>query len=483
MSFHSLLLWPENPGLSIVVLVVVAMGFMYAARRPVHELLRALGHMIGGPLRIAARSLAQAAADIHHRNKAVLLAHGRQELGSRVEREFERLAAIVTRDLQGYPTLQRKLLDEITKIEEDYKKCGEVPPPSPDWTDAVAAIANVKSTGNELVLRVLEEIKRSVSAIHDKALGEYRKSYETRHKILEGFMPFWRSVDKNLTQVEKNLASLQSSVSTVDSHMAKYEAINAATDKAQHALTVSAFTQFFISLVVMMVAAGGAFINFKLIAMPMSEMVGAGDYITNSLRTSEVAALVIIFVEASMGLFLLEAMRVTHLFPRIASLNEVLRKRMLWIALSLLVTLAGVEAALALMRDMLIADKQALLQSLATVQAGGPAEGWVGRIPTAGQMLLGFILPFALAFIAIPLESLIHSARTVGGVVLIALVRALAVLLRVASQVVRQGSRVLVRLYDVAIVVPLLAERFARQARRPARSRGAHDFDAERTHA
>jgi hypothetical protein len=483
MSFHSLLLWPENPGLSIVVLVVVAMGFMYAARRPVHELLRALGHMIGGPLRIAARSLAQAAADIHHRNKAVLLAHGRQELGSRVEREFERLAAIVTRDLQGYPTLQRKLLDEITKIEEDYKKCGEVPPPSPDWTDAVAAIANVKSTGNELVLRVLEEIKRSVSAIHDKALGEYRKSYETRHKILEGFMPFWRSVDKNLTQVEKNLASLQSSVSTVDSHMAKYEAINAATDKAQHALTVSAFTQFFISLVVMMVAAGGAFINFKLIAMPMSEMVGAGDYITNSLRTSEVAALVIIFVEASMGLFLLEAMRVTHLFPRIASLNEVLRKRMLWIALSLLVTLAGVEAALALMRDMLIADKQALLQSLATVQAGGPAEGWVGRIPTAGQMLLGFILPFALAFIAIPLESLIHSARTVGGVVLIALVRALAVLLRVASQVVRQGSRVLVRLYDVAIVVPLLAERFARQARRPARGRGAHDFDAERTHA
>ena len=482
MSFQSLLLWPENPGLSILVFVVVAMGFMYAARRPVHELLRALGHMIGGPLRIAARSLAQAAADIHQRNKAVLLAHGRQEVGSRVEREFERLAAIVTRDLQGYPTLQRKLLDEITKIEEDYKKCGEVPPPPPDWTDAVAAIANVKSTGNELVMRVLEEIKRSVTAIHDKAIGEYRKSYETRHKILEGFMPFWRSVDKNLTQVEKNLASLQSSVSTVDAHMAKYEAINAATDKAQHALMVSAFTQFFISLVVMNVAAGGAFINFKLIALPMSEMVGAGDYITNSLRTSEVAALVIIFVEASMGLFLLEAMRVTHLFPRIASLNEVLRKRMLWIALTLLVILAGVEAALALMRDMLITDKQALLQSLATVQAGA-TEGWVGRIPTAGQMLLGFILPFALAFIAIPLESLIHSTRTVGGAGLIALVRALAILLRVMSQAVRQACRVLIRLYDVAIVVPLLAERFTRQAQRSGRKGRAADFDAERTHA
>jgi hypothetical protein len=484
MSFQSWMLWPDNVAVSVLLLALLAMAFMYAARRPTHELLRSLGHMIGGPLRVASRWLSAAAIEINNRNKAVLLAHGRTEVGQRLEREFERLGAIVTRDLQGYPTLQRKLLDEITKIEEDYKKCGEVPPSPPDWTEAVAAIANVKSTGNELVLRVLEEIKRSVTAIHDKAIGEYRKAYETRHKILEGFMPFWRSVDKNLAQVEKNLAGLQSSVKGVDAHMAKYEQINAGTDKAQHALTVSAFTQFAIALVVMTIAAGGAFINFKLIALPMSEMVGAGDYITSSLRTSEVAALVIIFVEASMGLFLLEAMRVTHLFPRIASLNEVLRRRMLWIAFTLLVTLAGVEAALALMRDMLIADKQALLQTLSAVQPVA-TDGWVGRIPTAGQMLLGFILPFALAFIAIPLESLIHSARTVGGVLLTALVRTLALVLRVTGQAVRQASRVLIRLYDVAIVVPLLVERIVKGSRRSGRRRGAEiDIDdAERTHA
>jgi hypothetical protein len=215
----------------------------------------------------------------------------------------------------------------------------------------------------------------------------------------------------------------------------------------------------------------------------MSEMVGAGDYITSSLRTSEVAALVIIFVEASMGLFLLEALRVTHLFPGIANLNDKLRHRMLWIALGLLVTLAGVEAALALMRDMLIADKQALLQSLATVQAAA-TEGWVGRIPTAGQMLLGFILPFALAFIAIPLESFIHSSRTVGGVLLMALVRTLALVLRLGGNAMRQVSRVLVRLYDVAIVVPLLIERLVRTKAR-GRPHAAHDadIDLERTRA
>jgi hypothetical protein len=468
------MLFPDNAALSALVLALIAMVFLYAGRRPMHELIRAVGALLGGPLRIGARWLLTTAQEMKQRNKAVLLAHGRQEVSQRIEREFERLAVLVNRDLQGYPTLQRKLLDEITRIEEDYKKCGEVPPPPPDWVEAVTAMANVKTGGNELVQRILDEIKRSVTSIHDRAIGEYRRSYESRHKILESFMPFWRSVDKTLTEVDKKLAGLQNSAAAIDGQMEKFEQINAKTDKAEQVLTVSAFTQFAIAFLVMAVAAGGAFINFKLIALPMSEMVGAGDYLTSTLRTSEVAALVIILVEASMGVFLLEALRITHLFPRIHSLNDHMRRRMMWIALVLLVTLAGVEAALALMRDMLIADKQALVQSLATVQQAAVTDGWVGRIPTAGQMLLGFILPFALAFIAIPLESLIHSTRTVGGVVLVALVASLGFVLRVLANVARRMARVLITLYDVVIVLPLVVEHFVKLktgVRRPAASK------------
>jgi hypothetical protein len=100
-------------------------------------------------------------------------------------------------------------------------------------------------------------------------------------------------------------------------------------------------------------------------------------------------------------------------------------------------------------------------------------------------MLLGFILPFALAFIAIPLESLIHSARTVGGVVLTAAVRSAAFLLRLAGNIARQLSRVLIRLYDVAIVLPLLVEQVVKAARRRAPAKAANDvtIDVERTHA
>ena len=465
MSNQVWMIVPDNAMASALILFVIAMPFLYAARKLVHDLFHTVGHTISGPLRLGARWLVAAARDMKERNKTVLLTHGREEVGQLIEREFERIGAMVTRDLEGYPALQRKLLEEITRVEEDYKKCGEVPPPPPEWVEAVSAIAKIKSDGNEMVQRILDEIKRSVESIHAKALAEYRRAYESRHKILNGFMPFWRSLDKTFGQVDKKLTGLQDTSAKIDAQMDKYEQINKKTDKAEHALTVSAFTQFAIATVVLLVAAGGALINFKLIALPMSEMVAAGEYLTESLRTSEVAALVIIFVEATMGLFLMESLRITHLFPRIANLSEQMRRRMLWISLTLLVTLAGIEAALALMRDMIVAERMANLQQLRGAQQAVPTDTLLARIPTAGQMVLGFILPFALAFVAIPLESFVYSARTVGGVAFVGLVRLAALVLRILGNFVRNLCKVLVTLYDVTIVIPLLIERMVKTMR------------------
>jgi hypothetical protein len=466
MSNQFWMIWPGNAVASALILFAIAMPFLYAARRLVHELLHSVGRMAGGPLRLGARWLFATARDMKERNKVVLLAHGREEVGQHIEREFERIGALVTRDLEGYPALQRKLLEEITRVEEDYKKCGEVPPPPPDWVEAVGAIAKVKSDGgNEMVQRILEEIKRSVHAIHDKALSEYRRAYESRHKILNGFMPFWRSLDKTFGQVDKKLTGLQDTSSKIDAQMEKYEQINKKTDKAEHALTVSAFTQFAISTLVLLIAVGGALVNFKLIALPFSEMVGAGDYLTSTLRMSDVAALVIIFLEATMGLFVMETLRITHLFPLIANMNDRMRRRMLWTAVVFLFIFAGIEAALALMRDMLAADKQALVQSLATVQRAAPADPLLRMIPTTAQMLLGFFLPFALAFVAVPLESFVYSLRTVGGAFLVMLIRATAFVLRVLGNLIRQLCRVVIAVYDVTIVLPLLVERLVKAAR------------------
>ena len=71
------------------------------------------------------------------RNREVLLAAGREAAERMIEREFDRVEATVQKDLAGYPALQRKLSEEITRIDEDYERSAEVPPEPPGWTKAV----------------------------------------------------------------------------------------------------------------------------------------------------------------------------------------------------------------------------------------------------------------------------------------------------------------------------------------------------------
>jgi hypothetical protein len=459
-NWQSWLFWPDKPALSVLVLVLLLLPFMYASRHPMHNLILAVARAAANGLRLASRWLRAGAAELRHRNKAMLLAHAEEEVATRLAREFERTGDSVRRDLQDFPAVSRKLKDAVTQIEEDFRGCGEVPPPPPEWVGAVESVAQMKSAGSEMLQGILEEIHRTVQKMHDKMVTEFRRAYENRHKLLRGMLPHWRAAEKLAGEADAKILTLERNAAAIDAQMALYREIAERTDRAERSLTQSAFVRFFVAGLVMLVALGGAFINYKLIALPMSEMVGAADYVTASLRTSEVAALVLIFVEASMGLFLLEALGITHLFPRIAGMEPRLRRRMIWISLTLLVVLATIESSLALMRDLLIADKQALIRDLASTSAQGapPNDRWLTVIPTAGQMILGFVLPFALAFVAIPLEAFVNSGRTVIGAFLVLALRCLALLARVLATVCRQAGRALVMLYDVPISPLVMAE-------------------------
>ena len=459
VSGSAWMIWPENPALSAIVLFLIAVPLLYAARRPMQGLFRSITRAFSNPLRLGARWLSSSAVALRQRNRLVLLAHGREEAMKSIEREFERVTAVVKRDLHGYPALQRKVMDEITRIEEDYQKCGEVPPPPPEWTKAVGAIAKIKPSGDGLVERILSDINQSIDEIYDKVVAEYRRSYAERHKILKGFQPFWRSLQQTLNKVDKNITGLQNSAAKIDAQVEKVQHINANLDKAEHALGASASIQFAISGLVMLIAIGGAFVNYKLIALPMSAMVGGGDYITDNLQASELAALVIILFETLMGLFLMESLRFTHLFP-LSNVNEKMRRTMMWVSLTILLVLAGFEVALAVMRDQLVFLDMALKQSLGNAAAVVPMDAtWITKIPTAGQMVLGFTLPFALAFVAIPLEYFIQSSRSVFGTGLVLGFRALALLLRILGLLVKQTGNALCMLYDALIFAPLLIER------------------------
>jgi hypothetical protein len=453
-----LTIWPGSPVLSVIVEFMVAVILLYLARGPAHKAIHSLSTIIHGGLRLMARSVLLAEKKVVERNKEVLLATGAKATERLIEREFHRVDAVVKRDLSGYPALQHKLAEQITRIDEDYRESTELPVPPPDWVKAVDTLAKLPSKGDSWIANILGEIHKTAQVQYKKAMQEYRKAVSVRHSLLQKMMPHWRGLSQTLDQVDKTIIGLHERSKVIDSQMAEYEQIRKQSDKAVRMLTSSAMTQFFISALVLLIAIGGAVINFNLIALPMSEMVGGGSYIGN-FKTSNIAALVIILVEVAMGLYLMESLRITHLFPVIGHMDDKMRTRMIWVTFTILLILAGVESALAFMRDRIAADMQALRQALATVETAQPVNSW---IPTVGQMVMGFILPFALTFVAIPLESFVQSSRTVFGFAVAALLRLIAFALRLLGNVVRYTGEFLVNIYDVVIFPPLWLENLIR---------------------
>ncbi len=455
-----------QPALSMGIWVFLVMMALYMGRNIVHSAISVVLRIVYSSFRFAARSLTLTEKKLQARNKEVLMELGREQVERQLEREFFRVNAVVEKDLGGYPKLQRVISDQITRIEEDYKQSGQVAPPPPDWVQAVEAVAklHLDAKGNGVAVKVLKSIHEASVEQQKEALEEYRKTMSERHTLLHAMLPYWRKLTNTIDEVGNTMQGLAERAKDIDDKMTRYEEIRAGTDKAERTLRASSITQFFVSLFVVAIAVGGAIINFNLIALPMSEMVGAASRI-GAYKISDIAALVIIFVEISMGLYLMEALRFTKLFPIIGAMNDRMRRRMIWVTFSILFTLACMESSLAFMRDQIAADLSALRLSLtqangAAMQAESAVNSW---IPMVGQMIMGFVLPFALTFVAIPLESLVHGARTLFGDLLVLLVRSLAFVLRLIGNIVRHLEMFVTRVYDMFIFVPLWVEGLIRE--------------------
>ena len=454
MSMTSLLAFTPWPPLSALILLILLVTALYLARGTAHQAIHALFAALGRGFRLASHAVTRGEARLAARNRDVLLAAGREAKERIVEREFVRVGDTVRKDLAGYPDMHRRLSESIIRIEEDQQKAVEVPPEAPGWGKAietVAKLSNGKEGGN-----ILADIHKSMVKAHAEAMDDYRKASSERHSLLRRMMPDWRMIQETLGRVNKSVDSVLARSMVIDRHMEEYDAIVRGEDRAVAVLSSSSIVYFFISAFVLAVAIAGAAINFTLIARPMAEMVGGTSFIGN-FRTADIAALVIIMVEISMGLFLMESLRITRLFPVIGALSDKMRVRMIIITFSILLMMASIEAGLAYMREVLLQDELAtssLLRGDAAAAAVNP-HLW---ITTAAQMGMGFILPFALTFVAIPMETFVHSLRTVMGVIAIGVLRLLALLLRILGNGARHLGTLMQQVYDLFLFVPLWIE-------------------------
>ncbi len=435
--------------------VGVAMLALYLARAPFQKMIESASRGIADGLRFASRSLIALRTRLVARNREVLLAAGRENAARMVDREYERFAEKVRRDLGDYPALHQGLTEQATKLDEDYAKSASNPPSPPGWADAVEAVAAVPDKAEPVLRQVLESIHSSFKKAGEEANKAYREDCRARNKHLHDMAPSWRETNKLLGQVRTRMDVLNERAHKVDRSMEAFEAIHSDTDQAAMSLQSSALVQFFTAGLVLLVATGGAVVNFHLIARPMSEMVGGNTYI-GSFKTADIAALVIILVELSMGLFLMECLRITSLFPVIASLADKVRTRLAIVSFTLLFALASVEAGLAYMRELLLQDE---LATAAMLRGNEVQEASFLWITTVAQMGMGFILPFALTFIAIPLETFIHSMRAVLGWGTSGVLLSAGFGLRIGARITEEAGKLLNQLYDVAIFAPLWAEK------------------------
>ena len=461
-------IFSPNAALTGVIWFFILSSMLYIARQHAHRAILSATSSMHKALRLSARSILVAIKRLNIRNEEVLLLQGREAAERIIEREFDRVDATVRKDLAEYPALHRFLSEEITKIDEDFQKSIDVPPAPPGWVKAVEAVAKIPAAkGDPMVGNVLEDIHQSLIKANTKATEEYRSASHKRHQYLTRMMPHWRKLKQLLSQVDKNVNSLLQRSTKIDMHMDEYEGIMRQSDRSIRTLSSSSLTQFFISAIVLVVAVGGAVVNFNLIARPMAEMVGGSTDLMMGFKMNSVAALVIILVELAMGLFLMETMRITRLFPVIGALNDKTRLRMMWTFFTILFILASVEAGLALMREWLvesdIANDAYLRGETLTTTVTENTNLW---IITVAQMGLGFILPFALMFVAIPLETFVHSTRTVLGVIMVGMLRSLVWLLRFIGAILKFSGTTFIYTYDLIIFAPLGIERLIKNIKK-----------------
>jgi hypothetical protein len=446
----------------MLAILLISQIFLYAARVPMHRALRNLGRAIGGGFRLAARWCQGIAQDLSRRGQELALANGREATEQRIEREFRRIEATFAKDLARIPELHRRLDDCIVKLESDYEECGNTPPPSPEWGAVVKTLAKLPSDHDPAVRKVLEEFHKSAVAGEKKAFNEYKSVTAKRHGILGSAMSRWKELRNATKEVGASCDRALQATTRIDGYMERYEAIREEKGKARRIMAWGAVNTFAVSAIVMAVALGGAFINFQLIALPMSELVPAGTRLMG-IPMPSIAALVLVLMEIAAGIFALEMLGITNMFAQLGHLSTGRRRMILGCALGGLFLLAGIESSLAILREQMVVAESALKMSLGGVTGQAVAEPVQSKIPVIGQAVLGFILPWILGMMAIPLEMLIGTAGPVLMALLAVILSLLASATRLLGHMFQRLAAAVTALYDVYIVIPLQIERMVRR--------------------
>lgn len=458
---------PDAPLWSALVILLLALVLLYAARQPVHRLVLRCSRLITSILRLYGRSLAVLAEQIRLRNREVLLELGRSREERRLERHFHQVKRLVERDLARFPDLQQAISRHIAQLEDDYYRTAETPPPAPDWLDAIDKVVHLREiqAGNPVVSRVLIDLESKLHRQHEQSLDDFRRGIQQRHRLLHSMMPHWRKLNHEVEDVGRGMRGLLNQAAHIDQHYRQYRSLRSHSDRIEKLQRISVLGQFVLASLLLSAWAFAGWLNVQLVR-PAFESTAMGESLLGSVGSADLSAWALVLVTALLGALLLEALQVTRIFASFSFLDDRRRRWLLWSLVSALVILAVSQAGLIFLHERLQSVPELYHRLIAYPVVVYEAPQIDQGVPLLARMLLGPVLTFLLMFAVVPLERWVENGRVLLGDVLVAGLRLMALLIRLLASFVSQLLALLLAVYDLLISLPLWLEGLVGQLRR-----------------
>jgi hypothetical protein len=442
---------------------------LYLARPHAHRLIRALCGLFAGLFLVGGHALGRWGLHIDDGYRRQLMDIRAEEIEQVLLREEKQLTARLGAELAGYPELHRRLVDDLFALEQDYRASTLMPPASGPLLVGQSELGFAQPASSGLHLSAPEETPTGlVQERSARLMADWRARRSSRER-----MTAMARIVRRLGPIQQLLERLQDvdlraqgASRRIEAALEDYRALLLGPERRQITLGVSSLQRFLVGLLFGVVAIGGAALNFFLIERPMAEMVGEA-YEIAGMSLPRAAALVMIMLEATAGIALMEFWGITRLVSFVDRIEPWKRTVLTIASFMLLLSLACIEAGLALVREDIIRASEATLQQLQGTAATVPAAAAPALLPMIVQATLGFIIPFLLALIAIPLELLLTYGTALLAWLTGALLTVVGLVLRFGHRLLRGLSTILVALYDVLIFLPLAVERLVALLRRP----------------
>ena len=448
----------DQPFLSALIWLTVALAVLYVARTWVHRLLRRLSLAVVSLLRVTANALLSLAQLLRERNRAVLLEQAKARLLMKIERDLHRLVITADRDLANLPELKQRIRVHLDQLESDYHQSADHPLSAPDWVDAIDQVVRLRQTqsGHPIVAGLLRDMETSLNRQHRQAVAEYRKGMSHRHRLLHGLLPQWRRLHHGLDRLAHIIEQLANQTHLLDRHLATYHSIETGSDQVFRRLLLSQTSQWFFASLLLMAGLSVAWFNTELMQSPMRAVMG-DDPVLAGWPLSQVAAYAMVLVYLLLGALLLETLQLTQRLDSFSALSPLQRRALAGFLLTLLLLTALAQAGLLYLREhhQSLSLYEQLIQYPVIVVQSPLLDEW---LQLGATMLLGFILPFILVFLALPLERWLDASRVLVVLFLVAMLVLVASALKGLALLSRQLLLLLGATYDLLISLPLWIE-------------------------